>query len=1007
MARYHIYKLGLAIVFYMICLKTKLLVSGLKDDEIAPMLRTTDYRERRDAGDFKGDGTPNVDFPTYSHVPKTKFSCKDMEPGYYADIDTDCQVFHICDEGRKLSFLCPNGTVFQQGELICDWWFKVNCTTAPLLYEESAEILQRENARRKSHRRTNTDSKHSSSSQEDYSSRQVPSTTESFPRKFTSRSDRRQDSITYEPISNKIDEPRQHDHAQNTNKFQRNQNHLEELGIIIKANNNLPLSTNRPINNKSRISSYGNSIKDISIETQEVQETASFVTNSRNHLPTYTKTYPNHRETYSDIQDPRHYYQQHTKLPAKPFYGSSVSPQVLSTVPVSSSFSNFLLTTEPSQPTFESRFSFNFKTNAPVKKRTESIKTLYTTTVATTTNTNNNFYDNHRTTTETQKLETIEVDSRLLQSDTVTEKPVDATTTEQPTSTTTTITSTTTNKPTETTITKLQTTTYLSTTDTPTTTVYSTPVTTTAPRFFPSTVLQPKPFSLNPNTVLPTQSTTPSLKPFIINVNPPDPLELSFPIPTQPTPFNLPTTTISPVEENVNNMIETLMNVVSRKLNTEGNSTAPSPELLSPPSVGPQTLHTLAIYFANALENMSSNGSEESTTAASLSNNEEVIKDLLTQMTRNNYDNLFKQTTEASTQSIDDVDVANDLVKENTHNLVSDVPNVRVLARVFTEALSAYLEDPETFKKVLHEVRPTEPPSLPNETTETDEDEVLNYSDSDLKADLPYLHTPTTDSSISPTWGYILALNTTSPTDLSKNLLSPESENLLSADSQSFVSQFNKIMQEMKATATPEEANALSALPKNHWTMSKDVEKLWQNALSINPLAFNENFDTANLDTSIGSEDTSDESLVSEVHYDLRSLPKVELNSTQVHGILIDFMQSNKTQGAEKLQRLLNKLNITENQFLTRMKEVEKNPFTRRLILLLINECSNSNSKEEVEPRALSAIDDLEEKENATHTQSEDTLFKNIDPKLQEEDEDTRALRLLNSLYVIASKFGK
>lgn len=51
------------------------------------------------------------------------------------------QVFHICDNGRKVSFLCPNGTVFRQSHLICDWWFRVDCERSIELYEESAEQL--------------------------------------------------------------------------------------------------------------------------------------------------------------------------------------------------------------------------------------------------------------------------------------------------------------------------------------------------------------------------------------------------------------------------------------------------------------------------------------------------------------------------------------------------------------------------------------------------------------------------------------------------------------------------------------------------------------------------------------------------------------------------------------------------------------------------------------------------------------------------------------------------
>ena len=60
--------------------------------------------------------------------------------GYYADPAAECQVFHICsDDGTgalaKFSFLCPNGTIFNQAYFICDWWFNVDCSEAEALAE--------------------------------------------------------------------------------------------------------------------------------------------------------------------------------------------------------------------------------------------------------------------------------------------------------------------------------------------------------------------------------------------------------------------------------------------------------------------------------------------------------------------------------------------------------------------------------------------------------------------------------------------------------------------------------------------------------------------------------------------------------------------------------------------------------------------------------------------------------------------------------------------------------
>uniref|UniRef100_A0A8W7PSI7 Chitin-binding type-2 domain-containing protein n=1 Tax=Anopheles coluzzii TaxID=1518534 RepID=A0A8W7PSI7_ANOCL len=69
-------------------------------------------------------GRPGIDFPVLTHIPNTVFDCKNHGNGYFADLETRCQVFHICDDGKKISFLCPNGTIFRQLDLICDWWFK-------------------------------------------------------------------------------------------------------------------------------------------------------------------------------------------------------------------------------------------------------------------------------------------------------------------------------------------------------------------------------------------------------------------------------------------------------------------------------------------------------------------------------------------------------------------------------------------------------------------------------------------------------------------------------------------------------------------------------------------------------------------------------------------------------------------------------------------------------------------------------------------------------------------
>ena len=55
------------------------------------------------------------------------------------------QAFHICgDDGNdgllKYSFLCPNGTLFNQEYFVCDWWFNVDCSTTEDFYGLNEEV---------------------------------------------------------------------------------------------------------------------------------------------------------------------------------------------------------------------------------------------------------------------------------------------------------------------------------------------------------------------------------------------------------------------------------------------------------------------------------------------------------------------------------------------------------------------------------------------------------------------------------------------------------------------------------------------------------------------------------------------------------------------------------------------------------------------------------------------------------------------------------------------------
>merc|ERR1712106_764098 len=91
-------------------------------------------------------GVPGEDYPIYAEVPETAFACDgQVDGGYYADPEAECQVFHICTADgagglSKYSFLCPNGTIFNQNYFICDWWFNFDCSEAESLYSLNDEI---------------------------------------------------------------------------------------------------------------------------------------------------------------------------------------------------------------------------------------------------------------------------------------------------------------------------------------------------------------------------------------------------------------------------------------------------------------------------------------------------------------------------------------------------------------------------------------------------------------------------------------------------------------------------------------------------------------------------------------------------------------------------------------------------------------------------------------------------------------------------------------------------
>jgi len=72
-----------------------------------------------------------ADFPNVTF----NFDCTDRPIGFYADVEHDCMIFHMCDEdGRRIPYMCANETSFNQKFRVCDWNYNVDCASSPDWY---------------------------------------------------------------------------------------------------------------------------------------------------------------------------------------------------------------------------------------------------------------------------------------------------------------------------------------------------------------------------------------------------------------------------------------------------------------------------------------------------------------------------------------------------------------------------------------------------------------------------------------------------------------------------------------------------------------------------------------------------------------------------------------------------------------------------------------------------------------------------------------------------------
>ncbi|KAK2702865.1 uncharacterized protein LOC136042310 [Artemia franciscana] len=83
------------------------------------------------------------DIPVSKRFPTT-FRCAGRRAGYYADVETDCRTYHVCnptidESGRRVvdryTFLCEGNNIFNQDSLTCaSEEESLPCEFAPALY---------------------------------------------------------------------------------------------------------------------------------------------------------------------------------------------------------------------------------------------------------------------------------------------------------------------------------------------------------------------------------------------------------------------------------------------------------------------------------------------------------------------------------------------------------------------------------------------------------------------------------------------------------------------------------------------------------------------------------------------------------------------------------------------------------------------------------------------------------------------------------------------------------
>ncbi|XP_059058777.1 mucin-2 [Achroia grisella] len=646
-------------------------------------------------------GRAGIDFPAYPNIPNTGFNCKNAPTGYYADLETECQVFHICDTSRKISFLCPNGTIFSQSHLICDWWFKVDCASAPALYESSAEYYS--NEQKKTQKITQVLSKNSDLQQigtdnnfraeSRRTSVNIPTATE---RLLRHRQRLRADS----PVSNTKLTSRSYQGLFDSNPTQRTQttaafeNKRRNLVQLITngfgntpVKPTLPTYTEAPSFRSTLAAGDYNSIK----EMQVAAESASFTNN-------------NNRQFLQDYNSKNYR--------PYPVYTPNLTPK-------------------PSKT-----------------KNNPNLTTLY--------DIRDKNLNQGRQETTTKRTVTYDITTKQASTQ-----------------------DTTTKRPTLMPYTKSYTTSVYDRRD-----PYTRPGVSLLKSFFDKeknktwaitekiTEITPRAFQTETKPITTTEN---------IKIDTKSAFESATKIPQTTRSEHLLSTGIPSSDrsdifsKSTNDLIQVTTEAYQerrdrliRKLNFENfgysSPTSPTtvtdkyygdlpnrPGLVVPPSLTPKTLHSLAIYYATAIDNISTTSSPEEeteTTSPQFDEYEQGLPALFSMQTINKYSNLFTNG-KMKEDLLEEIkldtngtynELAEDLTVQQSQNPIATSPQIRELAQVFTHALSAYLQDPVQFRKALSDIRPTHPSFADMMATEVyntestttvneDDDEILGFSD--------------------------------------------------------------------------------------------------------------------------------------------------------------------------------------------------------------------------------------------------------------------------------------